>query len=922
MVRSNSLDFRPATVDVYFAPGADITWRVDVHDSGITVGTVAVTVGEITPSFSTASSTTDHLIVDVTLTDTQTAAIGEKSVPWQLSNTTTGVTTIWAIGTLIGSPAGNRLNSSDTTEIVTSLGTATVTSLVGASSVAALTAHEADTTNIHGIADTSVLATSTSVAAAISTHAAAVDPHGDRAYAAGLAAGLQPLDSDLTAIAALSTTTYGRALLALADAAALRTTAGLVIGTDVQAYDSDLAAIAALSTTTFGRALLALADAAALRTAGGLGTISTQASSAVSISGGTITGITDLAVADGGTGASTAANARTNLGLVIGTDVQAQDAELAAIAGLTSAADRLPYFTGSGTASLATFTAAGRALVDDADAAAQRTTLGLGGVVYADNYATLALAIAATPAGGILQLGSGPYTSPYQNGSLSTTQPTNLLTKAITIRGLGMPQIASDGKSLVSGSGTIIQGSFFFRSSGVKLFDLGIDVGETFCTANYSGTPQEGLISHDPEQLAGGSVVSEWTGMELDNIVVLSYGTNSDVHAFLIENQKNFRVGYLRNLYGGAGVVFKSHDGTIDTVVSSGSKKYAFLLKSESYCAASDVRVGAVHVTYAGSAPTPGTAATYDTEGVFFEASTADCERNTIGAVHINGTLNGITRTAASGKIVRDCNVLSGVIKDACSYVTSSGGAGTVSNCHDLAIDAVNPGLGQDFSANMSDCSFNGSIRGAGNYSLQNSGTNNRWVACMSYDPVVGHVRNITGTSAIQSGLWAPTSEQRLTILAGSITELATATAADIASGNNEYGVLVGPTSGSQAVGDFSALGLRVRNTAGGAVASGQGIGAAIKAVQTDSAANTAGLAFTTRSNSSTLTDVMALDDVGNVMVGVAVQSAVASAVRVVHIANGTAPSANLTGGGLLWVEGGALKYRGSSGTVTTLGVA
>jgi hypothetical protein len=70
------------------------------------------------------------------------------------------------------------------------------------------------------------------------------------------------------------------------------------------------------------------------RTALGLGSIATQSSSNVNITGGSIAGITDLAVADGGTGSSTASGARTNLGVAIGTDVQAYDANL------TSAANR------------------------------------------------------------------------------------------------------------------------------------------------------------------------------------------------------------------------------------------------------------------------------------------------------------------------------------------------------------------------------------------------------------------------------------------------------------------------------------------------------------------------------------------------------------------------------------------------------
>lgn len=108
----------------------------------------------------------------------------------------------------------------------------------------------------------------------------------------------------------------------------------------------------------------------------GLGTMATQNANAVAITGGTITGITDLAVADGGTGASDASGARTNLGVAIGTNVQAYDADLTAIAALTSAADKMPYATGAQTWALADLTSFARTLLATANNSAFLAALG------------------------------------------------------------------------------------------------------------------------------------------------------------------------------------------------------------------------------------------------------------------------------------------------------------------------------------------------------------------------------------------------------------------------------------------------------------------------------------------------------------------------------------------------------------------
>jgi hypothetical protein len=119
--------------------------------------------------------------------------------------------------------------------------------------------------------------------------------------------GVQVLQQQQTALDNLGGTTVGKAVFKAATAAAAQQAMDTEVGVDVQAYDADLTALGGLAKTDgniiVGDGTTWVAESGATaRTSLGLGSIATQASSSVSITGGSITGITDLAVADGGTG--------------------------------------------------------------------------------------------------------------------------------------------------------------------------------------------------------------------------------------------------------------------------------------------------------------------------------------------------------------------------------------------------------------------------------------------------------------------------------------------------------------------------------------------------------------------------------------------------------------------------------------------
>ena len=151
-----------------------------------------------------------------------------------------------------------------------------------------------------------------------------------------------------------------------------------------------------------------------------------------------------LAVANGGTGATSAADARTNLGLVIGTDVQAYDAQLADIAGMTPTDGNI--IVGNGTN-----------FVLESGATA-RTSLGLG---TGD-----AVTFAGVTSTANISLGSTNGTDGYHLVGLNTpTSDYEAATKKYVDDSVGSVSQTFAGDS---GSGTTTLGSQTFTFAGTS----------------------------------------------------------------------------------------------------------------------------------------------------------------------------------------------------------------------------------------------------------------------------------------------------------------------------------------------------------------------------------------------------------------------------------------------------------------------
>jgi hypothetical protein len=241
------------------------------------------------------------------------------------------------------------------------------------------------------------------------------------------------------------------------------------------------------------------------------------------ITSGTITGITALSIANGGTGGTTATATRTNLGLAIGSDVQAWSAVLDDLGGLTQAADKVPYFNSSSTASTMTVTSTARSLLDDTSTSAMRSTLGLAIGSNVQPYDADLSGLAGMSSNGIVvRTGNGTYA----NRTITT----------------------SGGLTITNGSGvdgniTISSGQDISTAANVRFNSIGVGTNASGTTGTIRATGD--VVVHYSDSRLKENIQKIDSALEkVESISGVTYNPNSLAESFGFINKEK-QVGVL-----------------------------------------------------------------------------------------------------------------------------------------------------------------------------------------------------------------------------------------------------------------------------------------------------------------------------------------------------------------------------------------